>query len=138
MCGWGLGQGHAVLGLETYPWAATQSRPRGDPSDSQSRNSQRPYSVSARFIGQQARVLLRGNELLVFERRKIVARHPRLTRAKTTATISITTWRACRSSPGPWPDRPHWPPLARKAPTPRPRDGLRGSPRRPRPGRGNG
>ncbi|MFG2851789.1 IS21 family transposase [Streptomyces mirabilis] len=38
------------------------------------------YSVPARFIGQQVRVLLRGNELLVFERRKIVARHPRLTR----------------------------------------------------------
>ncbi|MFD4248036.1 IS21 family transposase [Streptomyces sp. NPDC058525] len=38
------------------------------------------YSVPARFIGQQVRVLLRGNELLVFERRKVVARHPRLTR----------------------------------------------------------
>ena len=38
------------------------------------------YSVPARFIGQNVRVLLRGNELLVFERRKIVARHPRLTR----------------------------------------------------------
>jgi transposase len=38
------------------------------------------YSVPARFIGQNVRVLLRGNELLVFERREIVARHPRLTR----------------------------------------------------------
>ncbi|MYZ37133.1 IS21 family transposase [Streptomyces sp. SID4917] len=38
------------------------------------------YSVPARFIGQQVRVLLRGNELLVFERRKVVARHPRLTK----------------------------------------------------------
>ncbi|MEV0186860.1 IS21 family transposase [Streptomyces sp. NPDC050625] len=38
------------------------------------------YSVPARFIGQNVRVLLRGNELLVFERREIAARHPRLTR----------------------------------------------------------
>jgi transposase len=38
------------------------------------------YSVPARFIGQNVRVLLRGNELLVFERRKVVARHPRLTK----------------------------------------------------------
>ncbi|QDN95943.1 hypothetical protein FNV65_06135 [Streptomyces sp. S1A1-8] len=37
------------------------------------------YSVPARFIGQNVRVLLRGNELLIFEQRKIVARHPRLT-----------------------------------------------------------
>ncbi|MFH0246191.1 IS21 family transposase [Streptomyces sp. HK10] len=38
------------------------------------------YSVPARFIGERVRVLLRGNELLVFERRNIVARHPRLTK----------------------------------------------------------
>ncbi|MBO0516574.1 IS21 family transposase [Streptomyces beijiangensis] len=38
------------------------------------------YSVPARFIGQNVRILLRGNELLVFERRKVVARHPRLTK----------------------------------------------------------
>ncbi|WP_438874440.1 Mu transposase domain-containing protein, partial [Streptomyces griseoloalbus] len=38
------------------------------------------YSVPARFIGQNVRVLLRGNELLVFERREVVARHPRLTK----------------------------------------------------------
>ncbi|MFB8000444.1 IS21 family transposase [Streptomyces sp. NPDC056002] len=38
------------------------------------------YSVPARFIGQNVRILLRGNELLVFEKRKIAARHPRLTR----------------------------------------------------------
>ncbi|MDX3771908.1 MULTISPECIES: Mu transposase domain-containing protein [unclassified Streptomyces] len=38
------------------------------------------YSVPARFIGQKVRVLLRGNELLVFEKREIAARHPRLTR----------------------------------------------------------
>ncbi|WP_436739879.1 Mu transposase domain-containing protein [Streptomyces sp. BBFR102] len=38
------------------------------------------YSVPARFIGQNVRVLLRGNELLVFEKRKVAARHPRLTR----------------------------------------------------------
>ena len=38
------------------------------------------YSVPARFIGQQIRVSLRANELLVFDRNKIVARHPRLTR----------------------------------------------------------
>lgn len=38
------------------------------------------YSVPARFIGERVRVLLRGNELLVFEKREVVARHPRLTR----------------------------------------------------------
>lgn len=39
------------------------------------------YSVPARFIGQSVRVLLlRGNELLVFDRREVVALHPRLTK----------------------------------------------------------
>ncbi|MFF8479232.1 hypothetical protein [Streptomyces sp. NPDC015414] len=38
------------------------------------------YSVPARFIGQNVRVLLRTNELLVFERWEVVARHPRLAR----------------------------------------------------------
>lgn len=38
------------------------------------------YSVPARFIGRQIRVSLRANELLVFDRTKVVARHPRLTR----------------------------------------------------------
>ena len=38
------------------------------------------YSVPARFIGRTVRVLLRGNELLVFDRRTVVARHPRLTK----------------------------------------------------------
>jgi transposase len=38
------------------------------------------YSVPARFIGQQIRVSLRANELLVFDRNRVVARHPRLTR----------------------------------------------------------
>ncbi|MEU7168295.1 IS21 family transposase [Streptomyces morookaense] len=38
------------------------------------------YSVPARFIGQRVRVNLRGNELLVFDRRELVARHPRLTK----------------------------------------------------------
>lgn len=38
------------------------------------------YSVPARFIGRRVRVLLRGNELLVFDRRTVIAHHPRLTR----------------------------------------------------------
>ncbi len=38
------------------------------------------YSVPARFIGERVRILLRGNELLVLERRNVVARHPRLTK----------------------------------------------------------
>ncbi len=38
------------------------------------------YSVPAHLIGRQVRVVLRGNELLVFDRRELVARHPRLTR----------------------------------------------------------
>ena len=38
------------------------------------------YSVPARFIGTQARVLLRANEVLVTDRGQVVARHPRLSR----------------------------------------------------------
>lgn len=38
------------------------------------------YSVPARFIGRQVRVSLRANDLLVFDRNQVVARHPRLTR----------------------------------------------------------
>jgi hypothetical protein len=38
------------------------------------------YSVPARFIGQRVRVSLRANELLVYDRLEVVARHPRLTR----------------------------------------------------------
>jgi len=38
------------------------------------------YSVPARFIGRKVRVSLRANEVLVFERHQVVARHPRLTR----------------------------------------------------------
>ncbi len=37
------------------------------------------YSVPARFIGGIVRVSLRGNELVVFERNRVVARHERLT-----------------------------------------------------------
>jgi hypothetical protein len=38
------------------------------------------YSVPARFIGRKVRVSLRANHLIVFEGRREVARHPRLTR----------------------------------------------------------
>lgn len=38
------------------------------------------YSVPARFIGRKVRVSLRANELLVFEGRKVIARHQRLAR----------------------------------------------------------
>jgi transposase len=38
------------------------------------------YSVPARFIGGRVRVSLRANELLVFDRGQVVARHTRLTR----------------------------------------------------------
>lgn len=38
------------------------------------------YSVPARFIGRQVRVSLRANELLVFDRHRVVAQHSRLTR----------------------------------------------------------
>ncbi|MFI9076798.1 IS21 family transposase [Streptomyces sioyaensis] len=41
------------------------------------------YSVPARFIGLQVRVKLLANELLIFEGRTVVARHPRLTRRYT-------------------------------------------------------
>jgi hypothetical protein len=38
------------------------------------------YSVPARFIGTTVRVSLRANELVVFDRNRVVARHERLTR----------------------------------------------------------
>jgi hypothetical protein len=38
------------------------------------------YSVPARFIGRQVRVSLRANDLIVFDRDRVVARHPRITR----------------------------------------------------------
>lgn len=38
------------------------------------------YSVPARFIGRTVRVSLRANELLIFDRGQVVARHPRQTR----------------------------------------------------------
>ncbi|MCX4799815.1 hypothetical protein OG497_38905 [Streptomyces sp. NBC_01242] len=41
------------------------------------------YSVPARFIGTQVRVRLKANELLVFDGRTVIARHPRLTRRYT-------------------------------------------------------
>ncbi|WP_435053229.1 IS21 family transposase [Kitasatospora phosalacinea] len=41
------------------------------------------YSVPARFIGGTVRVSLRANELLVFDGRHVVAKHPRLTRRYT-------------------------------------------------------
>lgn len=36
------------------------------------------YSVPARFIGRKVRVALRGNDLVVFDGRRVAARHPRL------------------------------------------------------------
>jgi transposase len=41
------------------------------------------YSVPARFIGRKVRVSLRANHLIVFDGRREVARHPRLTRRYT-------------------------------------------------------
>ncbi|WTT40893.1 IS21 family transposase [Kitasatospora sp. NBC_00085] len=41
------------------------------------------YSVPAKLIGTKVRVKLRANELWVFDGRKVVARHPRLTRRYT-------------------------------------------------------
>ncbi|WP_435823757.1 Mu transposase domain-containing protein [Kitasatospora aureofaciens] len=41
------------------------------------------YSAPAKFIGAKVRVKLRANELWVFDGRKVVARHPRLTRRYT-------------------------------------------------------
>jgi hypothetical protein len=40
------------------------------------------YSVPARFIGRTMRVSLRANDLVVFDRNQVVARHPRLTRRR--------------------------------------------------------
>lgn len=37
------------------------------------------YSVPVRFIGRQVRVVLRSSELVIFDRREEIARHPRLT-----------------------------------------------------------
>lgn len=41
------------------------------------------YSVPARFIGMKVRVKLKANEVWIFDERKVVARHPRLTRRYT-------------------------------------------------------
>ncbi|MFD7498087.1 hypothetical protein ACFV8T_38150 [Streptomyces sp. NPDC059832] len=41
------------------------------------------YSVPARFIGMKVRVKLKANEVWIFDGRKVVARHPRLTRRYT-------------------------------------------------------
>ena len=38
------------------------------------------YSVPARFIGHRLRVVLRANGVFVYDRRQLVARHPRLTK----------------------------------------------------------
>jgi hypothetical protein len=38
------------------------------------------YSVPARFIGRQLRVVLRANDVAVYDRRQLVAHHPRLTK----------------------------------------------------------
>lgn len=43
--------------------------------------------MPAKFIGAKVRVKLRANELLVFDGRKVVARHPRLTRRYTAHDI---------------------------------------------------
>jgi hypothetical protein len=40
---------------------------------------QSQYSVPARFIGRRVRVSLRANELLVFDKNTVIARHQRLT-----------------------------------------------------------
>ncbi|MFA7754229.1 IS21 family transposase [Streptomyces sp. NRRL B-2790] len=41
------------------------------------------YSVPAKFIGMKVRVKLRANEVWVFDGRRVIARHPRLTRRYT-------------------------------------------------------
>ncbi|WP_053714225.1 Mu transposase domain-containing protein [Streptomyces sp. XY413] len=56
------------------------------------------YSVPAKFIGAKVRVKLRANELWVFDGRKVVARHPRLTRRYTYHDFLDPTWRSCWSS----------------------------------------
>lgn len=40
---------------------------------------QSQYSVPARFIGRQVRVSLRANDVVIFDRSKVIASHPRLT-----------------------------------------------------------
>lgn len=45
------------------------------------------YSVPARFIGRRVRVSLRANEVVVFDRRNIIARHVRLTRRQDTHDV---------------------------------------------------
>lgn len=40
---------------------------------------QTQYSVPARFIGRQVRVSLRANDVVVFDKNTVIARHPRLT-----------------------------------------------------------
>ncbi|MEV4418150.1 hypothetical protein [Catellatospora sp. NPDC049609] len=76
------------------------------------------YSIPARFIARKAGVSLRANKLLLFDGRQVVARHPRLSRAGTTATTSTTTWRSSSPHPARRPDRLHWPRPAAKGRSP--------------------
>jgi hypothetical protein len=64
------------------------------------------YSVPARFIGRLVRVSLRANELLVFDRHRFVARHPRLTGRYAYRDDLDHYLEILWSSPAPWPASP--------------------------------
>lgn len=88
---------------------------------------QNKYSVPARFIGTNVRVSLRADEVWVFERNKLVVRHPRSRAATASAICWTTTWRSCGTSPAPWSTPPGSPRPAKavSSPTPTTRSGPR-------------
>ncbi|MBB5155986.1 IS21 family transposase [Saccharopolyspora phatthalungensis] len=68
----------APVPFEEFDTGSTLTPKVGRDSRITVRQSQ--YSVPARFIGRKVRVSLRANEVLVFDRTTIIARHVRLTR----------------------------------------------------------
>ena len=89
------------------------------------------YSVPAKFVGRQLRVLLHASELAVYDGWAEVARHERLMTKGAPASISITTSRFCSTSPEPFPERPRW---NKRAPPAGSRSSMtRGGPRRAKP-----
>ena len=66
------------------------------------------YSVPARLIGRRVKVSLRASELVVFDGRTEVARHPRSVRKGSQSCCWITTWRCWPASPAPCRVPPCW------------------------------
>ncbi|MGN9912743.1 Mu transposase domain-containing protein [Phytohabitans sp. LJ34] len=66
------------------------------------------YSMPARFIGAKVRLLLRANEVLVFDGRRLMARHPRINRRYDYRDDLDHFIEILIAKPVRWPDRPGW------------------------------